>query len=370
MRVRLPKRPPAAQTGPQVVVLVPCKGESEHARRFFQHLMAQRYRPFRVILAVESAGDGALNFLRLPGMTELTETVIAPRAEDCSQKVANLIAGLDRLRADDAILVQADADHLPAPDWLSRLVAPLVAGEAEVVTGYRLMVPERPSLGSCLTAAMDNAVATAPRPSFYPLCWGGCIAARVETLERVGYRQALAGSFNDDVLLSRRLRQARVRVSSPRDALLHVAADFTVERLINFAPRQYLQVRWYSPTYRWLCRLALPLPMLGWGAALIAMVSGHWWGAATFGLGFITATAKALLRRSLVRRIAGAAALARWRCVFWLTCLAPGFLALFHCLLGYAGLFFTRTVVWAGTRYAIEAPKRVRVLERRPDVAA
>lgn len=369
VRVRLPKKPRILETGPQVVVLVPCKGETEHARRFFQHLMAQRYRPFRVILAVESESDGALNFMRLPGMAERAEAVVAPQAQDCSQKVANLIAGLGRLRPEDVILVQADADHLPPPDWLGRLVAPIVAGEAEVVTGYRLMVPERPTLASCWIAAMDNAVATAPRPNIYALCWGGCIAAPVATLERVGYRQGLAGSFNDDCMLSRLLQRAGVPVRSPRDAILHVCADYDLRRLLNFVPRQYLQVRWYAPANRWFCHLLLPLPMLGWGAALIAALSGHWWGLATFALGFVTATAKAFLRWSLVRQVAGEAALPRWRCVFWLTCLAPGFLALAHCVLGYAGLF-GRTVFWAGTRYRIDGPKDIEVLERRPGVSA
>ncbi|HKY94156.1 MAG TPA: glycosyltransferase family 2 protein [Kiloniellales bacterium] len=369
MRVRLPRNPPTLETGPAIAVLVACKGESEHSRKFFQHLMAQRYRPFRVILAVESATDSALNLLRLPGVTERTEAVIAGQAHDSSQKVANVIAGLARLRPEDEILVLADADHVPPPDWLGRVAAPIVAGTVDVVTGYRLSVPRVPTLGSCLTAAMDNAICTAPRPDFHVLCWGGCTAAWRHNWEKAGFREGLEGSFNDDVMVSQLFRKAGFRFAMPRHMTLLTEITYSLKGLLNYAPRQYMQVRWYAPWNRWWCRLLLPIPVLGWTAAIAAAALGYGWGWATVAAGFAAAIAKAFLRRSLVRQIAGAEALPRWRCVFWLTCLAPPLLALVHCLLAAKGLF-GRTVVWAGTRYRIDAPKRVVVLDRRPDLAA
>ena len=363
LRVRLPKTPPSVETGPPVVVLVPCKGDGADARAFFQHLMAQRYRPFRVILAVESAADAALTFLRLPGMAERTEVAVAELAQNCSQKVANLRAGLARVRADDAILVQADADHLPPPDWLGQLVQPLLAGSADVVSGYRLMIPDPPGLGSCVTAALDNGIATALRPVMHRLCWGGCIAARRETWERVRYREELEGSLNDDIMVSALFSKARLRVAMPRHMLLPVSAGHSVQQLLNFVPRQYMQVRWYAPFFRWFAHLLLPLPPLAWGAAIIAAITGYDWGLAALGFGYAAALAKALLRRSLVRKLAGPAVLPRWRCVFWLTFLAAPALAFLHYGLGRLGLV-KREVVWAGTRYRIGAPKQVTVVER------
>lgn len=369
VRVRLPRQPPCVDAGPMLVVLVACKGDGAHARQFFQHLMAQRYRPFRVILAVESAGDPAVNLMVLPGMAERTEVAVAGLTQNSGQKVANLRAGLARLRADDAILVQSDADHLPPPDWLGQLAQPLLAGTADVVSGYRLMIPDPPSLGSCLTAAMDNAIATAPRPSVLEMCWGGCMAARRETWDRVGYRDALEGSFNDDLMVSQLFNAARLRIAMPRHLILPVIADHSLKQLLNFVPRQYMQLRWYAPANHLFLHLLLPLPPLAWGAAIVAAVTGYWWGWAALAAGFGAAAIKALLRRSLVRQLAGAEALPRWRCVFWLTCLAPPLLALLHSTLGRVGLM-KRTVVWAGTRYRIDGPKDVKVLERGPGLSA
>ena len=369
VRTRLPKAPPTLKTGPSIAVLVACKGETRHSRKFIQHLLAQAYRPYRVILAVESAADSALNLLRLPGMAERGEGVVAGLAEDTSQKVANLRAGLARLRESDEILVLSDADHLPPPDWLGRLAALLVAGEGDVVTGYRLQVPTPPSLGSCLIAALDAAILTAPRPHIERPCWGGSTASWRRNWERVEFRQGLEHSFNDDLMVSRRFHRAGFKVLMPRHMTLPIELEADLRRLVNFATRQYLQVRWYAPTVKWLCRLLLPLPVLGWAAAIGAVATGHGWGWIVLALAYAAAGAKAVLRRGLVRHVAGASAERRWRCAFWLTCLAPPLLALAHAALGYIGLF-GRTTVWAGTRYRIEAPGRVRVLDRRPDVAA
>lgn len=370
LRIRLPKPPPAEENGPPVVVIVPCKGDSEPAREFFRRLMAQRYRPFRVILVVESERDSACNLMQLPGMAERTELVIAGLAQNSSQKVANVIAALDRVRPEDAILVQADADHRPPPEWIGQLVQPLLAKTADVVTGYRLQIPGTPALGSCLAAAMDAAVTTSVRPKAPVLCWGGCTAAWRETWERVRFRQELVGSFNDDMLASRLFEQASLRIAMPRHMILPMAANYSLEGLVNFAPRQYLQVRKYARPAAVLSFVALPAPLLGWEAAIIAAVTGYSWGWAAVAAGFVAATAKAFLRQSLVRQLAGAEGVARWRCAFWVTCLAAPLLSLIHWALGYFGLFGPSTVVWAGTRYRIHGPKDVKVLERLPDATS
>jgi hypothetical protein len=369
VRIRLPKDPPTLRDGPAIVVLVACKGETAHSRKFFQHLMAQRYRPFRVILAVESAEDSALALLRLPGMAERTETAVAAPAQNSSQKVANLIAGWDRLRSSDEILVLADADHLPPPEWLGRLAAMIVAGDADVVTGYRLQLPTPPSFATCLAAALDLAVAMTPRPRFKVPCWGGCTAAWRRTWEQAGVRAGLAGSFNDDLMASELFDRAGHRVRAPHDLMLPSEISQDLRGLLNYAPRQYLQVRWYAPFAKWVARLLLPLPVLGWAAGFAATAAGFEWGWLALAFGYAAAFAKAFQRRSLVRSIAGAPAMLRWRCVFWLTALVPWFLALVHFLLAYKGLF-ARSTVWAGTSYRIDAAKDVKVFERRPGVPA
>ena len=52
-----------------------------------------------------------------------------------------------------------DADIRPQPWWLAALVAPLAAGGADLVNGYRWLVPEPPTPVSILVAHIDHALA-------------------------------------------------------------------------------------------------------------------------------------------------------------------------------------------------------------------
>ena len=76
------------------------------------------------------------------------ELVVAGLSPLRSQKCTNLLAALAQLDADDAYVVLLDADIRPQPWWLAMLVAPLAAGRADLVNGYRWPVPTRMSLGT------------------------------------------------------------------------------------------------------------------------------------------------------------------------------------------------------------------------------
>ncbi len=354
---------------PPLVVVVACKAETRASRDFFAALGRQDYPDFRVVLAVESPDDPAVRLLQTPGVAGRGSLAVGARAENSSQKVANVMAGFDQVGAADAIVVLADADAVPPVDWLRRLVRPLVAGEAQVVTGYRLLVPFRPRLSSSVTAALDLALASAPRvrPDRV-LCWAGSTAARRETWAQAGFRQGLVGAFNDDLMVSELFRRAGLKVVVPRDILLPTYIDYGWKRLLNFGRRQYIQVRWYAPHYRAVARLCLPIPVLGWLATLAGLALGApsrlpELAYVALGVGLVSDFGKAAIRQGLVFDIAGPAAARAWRGAALLTALAGLPLALLHLALGYAGLF-GRHVIWAGWHYRIDGPHRVTVLSR------
>src|SRR5271166_5600454 len=67
--------------------------------------------------------------------------VTAGLGKDAGQKVVNQLAALERLKPDDAIVTFIDADALPTPLWLARLVAVLINSGKPLATGYRWMTP-------------------------------------------------------------------------------------------------------------------------------------------------------------------------------------------------------------------------------------
>src|SRR5271166_1412986 len=109
--------------------------------------------------------------------------VTAGLGKDAGQKVVNQLAALERLKPDDAIVAFIDADALPTPIWLARLVAVLINSGKPLATGYRWMTPadDRWS-SSCLTAANDS-IASLPRGA--PLRPGRVAGARVHRSLRI-----------------------------------------------------------------------------------------------------------------------------------------------------------------------------------------
>jgi Glycosyl transferase family 2 len=60
---------------------------------------------------------------------------LSPANPNGPVKVWNLLAALDAIEDRDEIVVFVDADTLPAPEWLSRLIAALVNTGRAAVTG-------------------------------------------------------------------------------------------------------------------------------------------------------------------------------------------------------------------------------------------
>ena len=106
-------------------------------------LRAQRYARYRIIASVESKDDPAFAFLCAaePEVGAPLEVTVAGLAENAGQKVWNLTAALERLAPEDDVVAFIDADTLPTPEWLPRLVAVLVNSGRPVATGYRWMTP-------------------------------------------------------------------------------------------------------------------------------------------------------------------------------------------------------------------------------------
>ena len=129
-----------------VTLILPATGTLPELPGLFQDLCNQTLRPARLLISVESQEDPA--FARVaavaPAFPDLSiETVVAGISSRRAQKCTNILAALTRLRESDAFIVLFDADIRPQPWWLAMLVAPLAAGRADLVNGYRWPVPAR-----------------------------------------------------------------------------------------------------------------------------------------------------------------------------------------------------------------------------------
>lgn len=351
-RMRFP--PPSPP--PRAAVIVPMKGASPDAARCLAALLDQDYPAYRVIVAVESAGDPAHRLAQeVPGPAGMPPTVtVAGHAERRGQKVHNLLAGLAALETEDEIVCFADADALWPRETLSTLVSELAVWDSPVLlSGYRWMYPSTATVGAVLAAAASLPVAAIAKSPRWDLAWGGTMAARRATLERMGVARLWHRSLSDDVPLSRALRAAGCDVKLMPNLVIPSPCDFPLGGALGFARRQYAMLRLYALRH-WLFSLAVYAVFFsGLGAVIAAFTTPM--------PGFVPAMAASALALSVLRGIVHAAIATRvlprtiagrLRSAFVLDTLFPFLPALLHAY-GLAATLRVRRVRWAGIDYLL-----------------
>ena len=351
---------------PSVAVVLPVRGAQSLARHL-DLLRAQQYGRYRIIASVESKTDPA--FAILAGARNQSgpplDVVVAGHAENAGQKVWNQLAALDWLEPDDEVVAFIDADALPTPLWLPRLIAVLVNSGKPVATGYRWMTPADDRWSSCCLAAANDAIAALPRGAL-PLTtvWGGSVAVKRETLEAIRLKDFWRGAISDDLQMAEALRQAGLLAHAPRQGLLLTPVACSWREFLSFGVRQYRLVWIHQPKSFAVALACLWTPPICFALAAPNLLQGAAW--TWLALVFIVALGevRGRLRRGIERALwpdldKGARDRRRWlaerwlRPVWWLV----------HAV-SAAAAPLSRTIDWAGIRYRVNGPQDV-VVERR-----
>src|SRR5262245_21902859 len=299
--------PPPIETGyqPATVVIIPVRGVPEHLNALWRGICAQIYRPFRIVFAVESVADPAYAALQSLADGPPTEIIVAGTTSCRGQKVHNLLAALRTLRSSDAAVVFADADLVPAADWLMRLIRPLCDPVNDVVSGYRWMVPTDERWSTAFACTANASIATLARVRPLNLAWGGSTALRRETLDALHLEECWDRAVLDDLTLTRAVRTRGGHVYGPRDVLVHTPTACTWKQAIAFGRRQYLLVRMHAPREWLLAASATTLPLVGWATAVPLAATGDKVAMATLVVANILDHLRALLRRRVPRKLWG-----------------------------------------------------------------
>ena len=346
-----------------VAVIVAVKNTSEVSCAFFGRLRHQAYPDYRIIAAVESEEDPAFAMVteesKRPGAPLCT--VVAGQSGRSGQKVWNLLAALDAIEDRDEIVTFVDADTLPAPEWLSRLVAALVNTGRDAVTGYRWIIPADNKVSSAVVAAANASVVTVPRlPSIINHCWGGTMAMRRKTLERIDIRRYWEGAISDDAQMTRAFEKAGYEVHSPRQNLLLSPVAMSWSEALSFGRRQYRILWLHSPDLWALAALGTLFPIAAAIAALSMALQGSVLAIALIGVSLALGEVRYHCRRRIVFALWGEGTAAGlpmyWRVERWLRPIWWSFHAL--CVFSALG---SRHIRWAGIDYRVRGPQDVEV---------
>jgi ceramide glucosyltransferase len=357
------------------VIIVAIKGVSDLTpqiprRRLCNQALSAR---FACVLAVESPSDPALCARREPAqrasMRGVPVEVVISQAclpIDRAQKVHNLLAALRALRDDDRIIVFADADILPGPQWLAQLVRPVANREAAASTGYRWQLPIDRSWPSLIVAAADLSVATAARSWRWNVCWGGSTAVDRPALDRIDLPAVWERAASDDLTLTAALRAGGLKINAPVHVLVPSPVAYTWKSLFGFARRQYLLVRCYAPRHWLFAGWTVCVPALAAATAVGEIIEGRRWAAGVLVVSVVLLELRMSLRRQIAGLLLPPAAQGAARATVDFGRWAWPVIHLVHTaafLTSCAGRRFT----WSGTSYRLDG--RVASVERRCDRA-
>jgi hypothetical protein len=359
-------RPERLDAHPRVAVLVAVKGHEHEFDGFLAALLAQDYPAYRVIFAVEAAGDAAVAAIeayrvRYPDRLSL---VVAGLGQDEGQKSTNLRAAAAQLTAADEIIVLADADIWPEPDWLRRLVAPLVRREGDVVSGFSWLIVRDRRLASFVLASMAASVATLPRYSFFNACWGGSTALTHKRFTTLGFPDTWRGTLSDDLQLTNAVQRAGLTIAAPREILLRTPLlTKGVADVAAGARRWYMLVRVHMPAAYAITVAVMTFTAAGWVFALIGALVGNPDAEDIFVAALALSIFRSAGRAMLVARLWGFAGIAENRAFLLADPFVTPLATCANAAFGWSALTMRQTT-WAGITYEMRGPQDVKIVAR------
>ncbi len=238
---------------PFATIIAPCKGLDDGLEQNLTALLELDYPEYEVIFVVDDPEDPAVKVIQAVSQTgegyrKKTALTVAPKATASSQKVENLREGVIHADPRSEVFVFVDSDARPSPAWLRALVAPLRDETIGATTGYRWFISEDPSLASEIRSSWNASIASALGPNARSnFCWGGSMAIRRDTFERLNIRDRWHGSLSDDFTVTRAMNAGDLPIRFVPEALAASVENCTIGQLFEFTNRQMKITRVYMP---------------------------------------------------------------------------------------------------------------------------
>ncbi|MBV2150667.1 glycosyltransferase [Sphingobium sp. AS12] len=338
------------QTPDGVVVLLSVRDDWDGGPELIARLEAQTAR-FRLLIATSGACAAAAALAAREA--DWVQVVHAGEASDEGQKIHKLRAALQALRPDDRYVLFIDADIEPPARLVGRLLFPLVRGKADIVTGYRMLLPERgPMLA--LVGAVEMQLATLPRFASATMPWGGAMALTRDVADRLDLDRAMAGRLSDDMAIGLAGWRAKMRLRPVRDLLVASPLAGNAAQVLGFGVRQYRHIITNSPGMWALATLVVAVQAAAWVWALV------WGGWEMVAVGYGAAWGRALARRAILASVLESDQTRRARRSLWWDCIAPFAVSWAHLIVQLTAATSSR-IRWGGWDYWVRRGLVVRM---------
>ena len=263
---------PRSEFTPFVTVIAPCRGLDMELEINLEALFELDYPTYEIVFVVDDEADPAVEVInavlaehRLPACDSAgtgrlaacvpAKLIVAPKANHSSQKVENLREAVLHTSPESEAFVFVDSDVRPSCGWLRALVAPLADENEGAATGYRWFIAKNPTFASDLGSSWNASIASALGPNIKSnFCWGGSMAIRRDTFERLQMRDKWEGTLSDDFAVTRAMSEANLPIVFVPQALTASVDDCTFGEMAEFTTRQMKITRVYA-TRLWIVSL-------------------------------------------------------------------------------------------------------------------
>ena len=365
---------PRSEYAPFVSVIAPCKGLDEGLTVNLTAVLDQDYPDYEVVFVVDDENDSSVGVIEEVSRKDAktakkAKIIVAPKAVDSSQKAENLREAVLHANDRSEAFVFVDSDARPAKDWLRHLVAPLENEHIGATTGYRWFISSKPTFASEMRSVWNASIASALGPNTRSnFCWGGSMAIRRDTFERLGIREKWRGTLSDDFTVTRAMNEAGLPIYFVPRALTATVENCTFHELLEFTTRQMKITRVYGPKF-WLMSLfgsSLFNLVMIWSFALIIFRLQNdvavWFAMTTLLSVAVSGTLKAWLRLKAARLVLRDHDKDLSRQNFsqnTLWVLAPA-LFFYNSMAAWA----SRTMTWRSVTYEMISPTETRIVNR------
>lgn len=269
---------------PRICVIMPCKGNEPSLDTNIEAVLKQAYDNYQTVIVTDTVQDPAHAvaksvLARYP--TAKASVYTSEPSTGASGKVAALLTALEKSKGQADVYAFVDSDGLIPPRWLEELVNPLIDESVGSTTGFRWYFPLDGGVWSHIEAAWNASGTNLMFDDRYNFPWGGAMAIRAETLERIGIKQIWANAISDDMTLNSALRSHGYRIVFLPQCTVATFNKATLPRFLEWATRQTVLTKIFNPGL-WNYALAAYaffdlVLLLGPVAAVLGVLLGPSW---------------------------------------------------------------------------------------------
>ena len=351
---------PKSVYAPFCSIIAPCRGLDEDLRENLSALFRQDYPAYEIVFVVGDESDHAVKVIEEVRRRETkpAKLVVAGRAIGESQKVHNLRRAAMEVSNESRVFAFVDSDARPGEDWLRNLIAPLADTAVGCATGYRWFISKKPSFAAELRSVWNASVASSlGANSKKNFCWGGSMAMRRTTFEKLEISEKWRGTLSDDFTVTRLMKRANLPIYFVPQCLTATIENCNFPEMLEFTTRQ-MKITRRCAEHLWKASFvgSFVFSIVFWtGVILLFFVADwHFWSTLWLvGVIFALGASKAWLRLKAVKLILKdyESELNRqfFSHLFFWTLTPPIFF--YNCVCA----LFSNKIVWRGIEYELKS---------------